>query len=76
MKTYLQSWAEFGGEGPPPALLGRRPRHDEVEGLDLFRTQLTGRTLEHVTLPQLFACRSLLSRSSFVGADLHQSGIT
>jgi len=65
MKTYLQSWAEFGGEV-----------HDEVEGLDLFRTQLTGRTLEHVTLPQLFACRSLLSRSSFVGADLHQSVIT
>lgn len=76
MKTYLQSWAEFGGEGPPPVLLGRRPRHDEVEGIDLFRTQLTGVALERVTLPHLFACRSLLSRSSFVSADLHQSVIT
>ena len=33
-------------------------------------------TLERVTLPHLFACRSLVSRSSFVSADLHQSVIT
>ena len=60
--------------GEALASLDRQPRHDdEVRGPSIFRMLVEDVSLDGLTLPCLYVCRSELARMSFASADLHSS---
>jgi uncharacterized protein YjbI with pentapeptide repeats len=77
---YDQSLAiltqKAGVIGDALVTLDRRPQHDdEILGPSIFRTMVEDLSLEHLTLPCLFVCRSELKRVSLVSSDLRLSTI-
>lgn len=59
----------------PPLPTGVPQAGDEVLGVQFFRTEVSGVTLESLSLPRSSIGRSLVERSSFRGTDLTESNL-
>src|SRR5262249_33525045 len=70
----LYPGTKFGSAVLPPRL-NRRPHVDDEEplGIRFFRTVVNEHSLDNLTLPHTFFCRSAVGPISFKNTDLHES---